>query len=59
MYILYILAEIDERDVVWKMCAVLAGALSFFLLELLLHSCTARFGHTHSHGVSAIKLLIL
>ncbi|CAI8010001.1 Zinc transporter ZIP10, partial [Geodia barretti] len=43
--------EIDERDVVWKMCAVLAGALSFFLLELLLHSCTARFGHTHSHGL--------
>jgi zinc transporter ZupT len=43
--------EIDERDVVWKMCAVLAGALSFFLLELLLHSCTAQFGHTHSHGL--------
>ena len=46
--------EIDERDIIWKMCAVLGGAVSFFILELLLHTYSAKFGHghSHSHGVS-------
>lgn len=41
----------DEREVVWKMCAVLGGVMSFFILELFLHACSSRLGHSHSHGV--------
>ena len=47
-------AGIDEREVIWKMCGVLAGVASFFMLELLLHACSSRLGHTHSHGVAAV-----
>jgi zinc transporter ZupT len=41
----------DEREVVWRMCGVLGGVASFFVLELLLHACSARLGHQHSHRV--------